>query len=124
MSCENYKKLIEKYLDGIINDTELGNLKSHAENCSACRNEFKQSRQLQCVIAEGMSVQTTSKEAREAILSRLTDKRIESAPKVLFAGRMAVAASILIAFFISSFESSFVSIVSFILYFYILAVRL
>ena len=97
MNCENYKKLIEKYLDGIITDTELVNLKSHAENCSACRNEFEQSRQLQCVIAEGMSVQTTAKEAREAILSRLTDKRIESAPKVLFAGRMAIAASILIA---------------------------
>ncbi len=96
MNCEKYKKLIEKYLDGIINDTELANLKSHAQNCSACRNDFEQCRQLQSVITEGMSVQTTAEKARESILSRLTDKRFESAPKVLFAGRMAVAAGILI----------------------------
>ena len=96
MNCQNYNKLIEKYIDGIINDTELANLKSHAENCSACRNEFEQSRQLQAVIAEGMSVQKTAEKARQAILSRLADKRFESAPVALFGRRIAIAASILL----------------------------
>jgi len=97
MSCEKYKKLIEKYLDGIISDAELANLKSHAESCPACRNEFEQSRQLQAVLAEGMSAQTTAEEARGTILLKLMDKRFESASKTLFAAKMAVAASILIA---------------------------
>lgn len=96
MSCEKYKKLIKKHFDGIINGTELATLKSHTESCSVCKNEFEQSNQLQDVIAEGMSAQTTAKEAREAILSRLADKRFESAPKMLFSRRAALAASILI----------------------------
>ncbi len=96
MNCERYKKLIEKYLDGIINAADLANLESHTENCSACRDEFERSKQLQTVLAEGMSVQTDAKEAKEAVLSRLTDKGLVAAPKVFFAGRMAIAASILI----------------------------
>ena len=96
MSCEKHKKLIEKYLDGIINDMELANLKSHTESCPSCKNELEQSKQLLGAIAEGMSAEKTAEEARETILSELTTKRFESVPKVLFAGRMAVAASILI----------------------------
>jgi len=96
MNCEKYKKLIERYLDGIINDTELANLKFHAESCSACRNKLEQSKQLEDVIVEGMSAQTTAKKARDTILSKLTDKKIESAPRTLFVGKVAIAASILI----------------------------
>ena len=97
MSCEKHKKLIEKYLDGIINEAELANLKSHVENCSACRNEFEQSKQLQGGLNKSMSIQTTAKEAKEAILSRLSNERLESTQKVLPSGRLAIAASILIA---------------------------
>ena len=96
MNCEKYKKLIEKYSDGIIGNAELADLKSHAESCSICKSEFEQSKQLQTVLAEGMSVQTTPKEASDTILSRLTDKKPELTPKVLLTGRIAIAASILI----------------------------
>ena len=96
MNCEKYKKLIEKYLDGIISDTELADLKSHAESCFACRVEFGRAGQLEAVIAEGMTVETSAKDAREAILMRLSDKRAGSGPRVLLASRVAVAASILV----------------------------
>ena len=96
MNCEKYKKLIEKYLDGIIDDTELTALRSHTESCSVCRDEFQQCRQMQSVITEGMSVHKSTEQARETILSKLTEKRVESAPVVLFGKRIAIAASILI----------------------------
>ena len=96
MNCEKYKKLIEKYLDGIIGDKELADLKSHSENCSICRNEFEQFQQLQSVIAEGMSTQTNAKEAREIILSRLENEKHKSPPTILFTGLKSIAASVLI----------------------------
>ena len=96
MSCEKYKKLIEKYLDGIISDMELADLKSHAQNCSLCKKEFEQSKTLQAVIAESFSGKITVEDAAEAVLSKLTDKKIGSPTKVSFAGWKAVAASILI----------------------------
>lgn len=102
MDCDKYKKLIEKYLDGIINDTELTDLKSHSENCSICRKEFEQSRLLQTVIVEGMSTRTTAKEAREIILSKLGDVKYKSPSMSLFTGWKAIAASILIAACLSS----------------------
>ena len=97
MNCEKYKKFIEKYLDGIISDKELADLKSHSRNCSDCSVKFEQSRQLQSVIAEGMTAQTTAQEAREIILSKLADEKHKSSPRLLFSRRMAIAASILIA---------------------------
>ena len=69
MKCEKYKKLIEKYLDGIIDDMELTALKSHTESCSACRDEFQQCRQMQSVITEGLSANKSAEQAREAVLS-------------------------------------------------------
>ena len=96
MNCEKYKKLIEKYLDGIISDKELADLKSHSQNCSICRKEFEQSKQFQSVIAEGMSTPKTAQEVREIILSKLEDEKHELSPKLLFSRWMAIAASILI----------------------------
>ena len=96
MNCEKNKKLIEKYLDGIIGDNELADLKSHTENCSVCRKEFEQSRLLQNVLAEGMSPQTNTKEAREIILSKLADEKHKSPSILLFSRWTSIAASILI----------------------------
>ncbi len=97
MNCEKYKKLIEKYLDGIISDEELAGLESHSEKCSDCRKEFEQSKQLQSVIAEGMSTQTNAQEVRDIILSKLADEKHKSPSTILFTGWKAIAASVLIA---------------------------
>ena len=96
MECEKYNNLIEKYLDGIIGDNELADLKSHSKKCSICRNEFERFQQLQTVIAEGMSTRTNAKEAREIILSKLADGKHKSPSTGLFTGWKAIAASILI----------------------------
>jgi len=96
MNCEKYKKLMGKYLDGIISDMELADLKSHAQSCSLCKKEFEQSKTLQAVIDESFSGKITVEDAAEAVLSKLVDKKVESSPKVSFARGMSVAASILI----------------------------
>ena len=96
MNCEKYKKLIEEYLDGIIGDKELADLKSHTENCSICRNEFEQSRQLKNVMAEGMSPRINAKDAKEKILSKLADEKHKSPSMLLFSRWTSIAASIMI----------------------------
>ncbi|MBN2589320.1 MAG: zf-HC2 domain-containing protein, partial [Sedimentisphaerales bacterium] len=96
MNCEKYKKLIEKYLDGIIDDKELADLKSHTQNCSICRNEFEQSRLLQTIVTEGMSPQTTAKNAKEIILSKLAGEKHKSPSILLFSRWTSIAASIII----------------------------
>ena len=96
MNCEKYKKLIEKYLDSIISEKELAELKSHSENCSICKKEFEQYKQLKSVIAEGMSPQKNAQEAREIILSRLADEKHKSPSMLLFSKWTSIAASILI----------------------------
>lgn len=96
MNCAKYKKLIEKYLDGIIDDTELIRLKSHTEDCSVCQKEFERCTQMQSIISEGLSIQTTIEQAKDSILSKLTEKRFGTAPTALFGRRIAIAASILL----------------------------
>ena len=96
MNCEKYKKLIEKYLDGIISEKELADLKSHSENCSICRKEFEQSRLLKSLIAEGMSTQTNAKDASDIVLSKLANEKQKSASTVLFTRWTSIAASILV----------------------------
>jgi ferric-dicitrate binding protein FerR (iron transport regulator) len=96
MNCEKYKKLIEKYLDGIISDSELVDLKSHTESCLACKEEFERLKTLQAVIAESFSGKIIVEDAAEAVLSKLVNKKIELSTKVPFARWMSVAASFLI----------------------------
>ena len=97
MSCEKYKNLIEKYLDGVLDEVSLGELKAHAKDCLDCRSEFEGCTKVQTVIRESLSSPRAVEQAKDTILSKLTGSRFESAPRALFGRRMAVAASILLA---------------------------
>ena len=97
MNCKNYKNLIEKYLDGIMNQNELADLRSHSRNCPDCKTEFEQAIKLQTAITESLSPHSTSNQASQAIILKLPNKKIEAASKPFFGPYIAIAATITIA---------------------------
>ncbi len=97
MSCDKYNELIEKYLNGDIEDSELDQLKNHTLQCASCHKKFEQLGRFEDVIKSAFSSATTAEQASDSILSKLPATRIVSAPAVLFSKQMAVAASIFLA---------------------------
>jgi len=97
MSCEKYNELIEKYLNGDIEDSELDELKNHTLQCASCHKKFEHLGRFEDVIKSALSSATTAKRASDSILSKLPAIRIVSAPAVLLSKQMAVAASIFLA---------------------------
>jgi len=101
MNCEKYKKLIKKYLDGDIDETGLGVLNKHTDNCSACREEFEHCARMQNIVRESFLPHTSAEQARDSILSKLqlqpglTSKRMRPV-RALLRKQMAVAACILL----------------------------
>ncbi|UCG58932.1 MAG: FecR domain-containing protein [Phycisphaerales bacterium] len=97
MSCEKYKDLIEKRLDGTINDEQSAALKNHTEQCQLCRKELARCAQIQEIVKQAFSSQTSAEQASRTILSQITPRTIKPVQLPLFGRRMAVAASILLA---------------------------
>ncbi len=97
MSCDKYNELIEKYLNGDIEDSELDELKNHNLQCASCHEKCEHLGRFEDVIKSAFSSATTAEQASDSILSKLQATRIVSAPAVLFSKQMAVAASIFLA---------------------------
>jgi ferric-dicitrate binding protein FerR (iron transport regulator) len=97
MSCDKYNELIEKYLNGDIEDSELDELKNHTQQCASCHKKFEHLGRFEEVIKSALSSATTIEQASDSILSKLQARRIARAPAVLFSKQMAVAASIFLA---------------------------
>ena len=99
-TCEKYKNLIEKYIEGTIGEEQLAELKTHAEKCDSCREQFERCVLLQDVVKEALSSQTSAEQAGASLLARLTEEpNLRPAPIrfgiALFAGkRAAIAAGI------------------------------
>jgi len=97
MSCEKYNELIEKYLIGDIEDSELDVLKNHTLQCASCHKKFEHLGRFEDVIKSALSSATTIEQASDSILSKLPATRVARAPAVMFSKQMAVAASIFLA---------------------------
>ena len=97
MSCEKYNELIEKYLNGDIEDSELGQLKNHTLQCASCHEKCEHIGRFEGIIKSAFSSATTAEQASDSILSKLRATRITRAPAVMFSKQMAVAASIFLA---------------------------
>jgi len=96
--CEKYKNLIEKYLDGIIADSELAELKTHADTCKPCREEFDRCAVLQDAVRQAFLPRTAAKQAKASVLTRLSaepNRRPVFAPfsAAWFGGRRAAIAA-------------------------------
>jgi hypothetical protein len=66
-----YQALINKYLDGLTEDSVLGALKEHIKQCSVCREEFETFGKIQNIVKEVLCPRTVPGEARNRILSQL-----------------------------------------------------
>ena len=101
-TCEEYKNLIEKYLDGIITDVEWSELQKHTEACPSCRAEFERSIFMEDAVRQAFSSHTPAEDAGASLVVKLSNNpdRMPSTHRtvVLFTGmRAAVAAGILLA---------------------------
>ncbi|MHC4097652.1 MAG: FecR domain-containing protein [Planctomycetota bacterium] len=102
MDCEKYKKLIEKYIEGTISDEQVADLKTHAETCEQCREEFEQCTVLEDVVREAFSSARSAEEARVSVMTRLsagpnTAQPIQYNLGWLAGRRASIAAGILLA---------------------------
>jgi len=103
MNCEKYKKLIEKYVDGTINDSKLAELKTHTQTCQSCREEFADCVGLGNVVREAFSSRTAAEQAKASLMARLAAepsapaRRIRYGPTWLAGRRASIAAGILLA---------------------------
>ena len=41
MNCNESKGLINKFIEGTLNEEQLNVLKQHTQNCEQCRQEFQ-----------------------------------------------------------------------------------
>jgi hypothetical protein len=103
MTCEKYKNLIEKYVEGTISDGQLAELKNHMETCESCRGEFERCVLLQDVVRQALSSRTSAEQAGASLLDKISSETNHPlAPArygtALFAGKRApIAAGILLA---------------------------
>ena len=96
--CTKYKNLIEKYLDGIILDGELAELKAHTQTCPPCREEFSRCVLMQSAVRQALSSGASAEQAGARLLEELPVKPDRFARPVRFAGwRAAIAAGIVLA---------------------------
>lgn len=78
MNCTECKNLIEKYVDGMIEDTQLEAIKQHAHQCSTCRAEFETVGNMQGVLKGALVGGISAGQAKDAILSEIASGRIKS----------------------------------------------
>ena len=103
ITCEKYKNLIEKLIEGTISDEQLTELKMHTETCESCREEFKRCVLLQDVLRHSLSSQMTAGKASASVMSKLSaksDRRLQPAldgTKLSVRRQAAVAAAIILA---------------------------
>jgi len=78
MNCQKIKKLLNSYIDGILDKDTSTQIKAHLESCSDCRKEFLE---LKDVISSLNILSTQSRPAPEtltqSIMTKITQKEIE-----------------------------------------------
>lgn len=72
MNCEEYKNVIEEYLDGTISNEQLAELKTHTETCESCRADFGRCELMQDAIRQALSSRTATEQARASLVARLS----------------------------------------------------
>jgi ferric-dicitrate binding protein FerR (iron transport regulator) len=97
IDCAKYKNLIEKHLDGIIAEAELAELKSHAQTCPPCREEFNRCALMQKAIGQAFSSGPSAELASVSLLEKLPVEPNRYVGSAWFVSRRAaIAAGILL----------------------------
>jgi hypothetical protein len=78
MNCKEIKKLLNSYIDGILDKDTSTQIKAHLESCSDCRKEYLE---LKDVISSLNILSTQSRPAPEtftqSIMTKITQEKIE-----------------------------------------------
>jgi hypothetical protein len=102
-TCEEYKKLIKKYIEATISDGQLTELKTHTQTCESCREEFERCVLLHDVVRQAFSSPTAAERAGASLADRLSAEQNLRLPYVRFGaafftgGRAVIAAGVLLA---------------------------
>jgi hypothetical protein len=96
MSCEKYNKLIEKYINADIEDTELDELKDHSRQCASCHKKFEHIGRFEEVVKSAFSPATSAERAANSILSKLETAQPGSTRLISFNKYIVAAASVLL----------------------------
>ena len=96
--CTKHRNLIEKYLDGIITDSELAELRGHTQTCPPCREEYDRCVLMQSAVKQAFSSGAFTEQASASLLEKLPVESNRFVGTAWLAGRRAaVAAGILLA---------------------------
>lgn len=93
MSCEKYIPLLEKYLNGDLDDESLGQLKRHARDCASCGRQLAQIDRLGSMMKDALSPKIPAEKISEAVLAKLQSQRPVLAPPAWPGRRVAAAAA-------------------------------
>ena len=102
-TCEEYKKLIKKYIEATISDGQLTELKTHTQTCESCREEFGRCVLMHDVVRQAFASPTAAEQAGVLLADslsaepnlRLPHARFDAA---FFTGRRSgIAAGVLLA---------------------------
>jgi len=96
--CQRYEDLIEQFLDGTLSDAQLGELKTHTQDCESCRREFERSVLLGQTIRDSFSPGLAAGRAGASVLAKLAaqPQQRRGRSRAVW-GRVAVAACVLLA---------------------------
>ena len=72
MNCKDCKMFIEKYLDGVLENSELTLLKKHIDGCPECRKDFERLATIECTVKEAFASVTSPAQARNEIMAKLS----------------------------------------------------
>jgi anti-sigma factor RsiW len=102
-NCKKFKNLIEKYIDGTIDDNQLKELEEHSQACQSCREELEQCTLVQESVKQAFSSTISAEQAGASVMSKLPENkshRIRNAgvhPARFVGKQFAAAAGILLA---------------------------
>ena len=71
IDCRTCSDLISLHLEGMINETQLDELKMHTDGCESCRKGFESLGLVQDIVQESFSSQTSAEQASTKVLDRL-----------------------------------------------------
>lgn len=100
ITCEQCRDLIEQYLEGVITDARIEELRAHTKTCDTCREEFERCSLMGEAIKDAFSGRTSAEEAKQELLGRLPEpgaRQINFGRVRIGWKRTAVAALILLA---------------------------
>ena len=81
MNCSEFKQMMDLYIDGELNDSQIADLKTHAAQCRSCRDELIAAEQLRGILShmnDDISVPLPAQAAwRNAVRTEARRKRMK-----------------------------------------------